>query len=245
MRYPIVPRSCAVAVLLAAVLAVSPAQESKHQPADETKAQVPVLSNFHEVIFQIWHTAWPEKNVTMLRDLLPEVQRYRDSLSQVQLPGILRDKQKAWDENVAKLRTIVADYERAASPIDSVKLLDAAERLHAQYEVLVRTIRPALKEVDAFHQVLYMLYHHYWPDRNQEKVASSLPALKEKMTALNAVVLPERWKKKDAAFKEACAKLTHSVEALTVADAKDNPERFSSNLEAMHADYQALERVFQ
>lgn len=238
-------RSIAIVVLAATILSASHAQEGKSQHADETSAQVPVLSNFHEVIFQIWHTAWPEKNLTMLRDLLPQVQRYRDSLSQVQLSGILRDKQKAWDDNIAKLRAIVADYERAASPIDSVKLLDAAERLHAQYEALVRVIRPALKEIDAFHQVLYMLYHHYWPERNQEKVASSLPALKEKMTALNAVVLPERWKKKEAAFAEARLKLSRSVEALTVADAKNNPTLFSSNLEAMHSDYQALERVFQ
>ena len=238
-------RSVAVIALAAALLSTSPARGVKSQHTDETTSQVPVLSNFHEVIFQIWHTAWPEKNITMLRDLLPQVQLYRDSLSHVQLPGILRDKQKAWDDNIAKLRAVVADYERAAAPLDSVKLLDAAERLHAQYEALVRVIRPALKEIDAFHQVLYMLYHHYWPERNQDSVASSLNALKEKMASLNAAVLPERWKKREAAFTEARLKLSRSVEALAVADAKNNPALFSSSLEAMHADYQALEKVFQ
>ena len=221
------------------------AQDAKVVRPDETTAQIPILNDFHDVIIKIWHTAWPEKNVTMLAELLPEVRHYADSIAKVQLPGILRDKQKVWKENTAKLQEIVAEYAKRTSPLDSQKLLDAAEKLHAQYEKLVRVTRPVLKEVEAFHQVLYVLYHHYLPNNNQEKIVSSVKELKEKMVALEKAALPERLKKKEAAFNGARAALARSVAALDTSMVKGNPQEFGASMETMHADYQALEKVFE
>ncbi len=47
-------------------------QGTKQPTKDETKAEVPALDNFHDVIYKIWHTAWPEKDVKMLAELFPE-----------------------------------------------------------------------------------------------------------------------------------------------------------------------------
>jgi len=212
--------------------------------AGETEASVGALSDFHEVIFQIWHTGWPEKNVGMLIDVLPQVKHYSDTLSRVKLSGILRDKQDAWDQGTAKLQGIVAQYEAATAPVDSLKLLDAAERLHAQYEALVRTIRPVTKELDQFHQVLYMIYHHYWPEKDLEKLAPAVDSLKVKMAALNKSTLPARLKQKEAAFKSAREKLARAVDALVASDAGANPAKFASDLDRVHTEYQALESVF-
>ena len=44
------------------------------RPADAI-AGVPALDSFHEVIFKIWHEAWPKKNTAMLQQLLPEVEK--------------------------------------------------------------------------------------------------------------------------------------------------------------------------
>ena len=213
--------------------------------SQEIDASVPALSGFHEVIYQIWHTAWPEKNVSILVDVLPQVQLYSDSLTRAELPGILRDKQAAWDQEIAALQTIVNHYAAATSPLDSVKLLDAAERLHAQYETLVRTIRPVTKEIDQFHQVLYMIYHHYWPNKDQDKLVSSVASLKEKMTALNNAQLPDRFKSKREAYGTARASLSQALEMLVASDAASNPEKFGSDLERVHSRYQALEQVFE
>jgi hypothetical protein len=221
------------------------AQQAKETHADETAAQVPILTDFHEVIFKVWHTAWPEKNLAMLAELLPEIKHFSDSLAKVQLSGILRDKQKVWKQNTAKLQEIVSGYASATAPVDSQKLLDAAERLHAQYEALVRVIRPVLKEMDAFHQSLYMLYHHYLPGKDQEKLVTSVQELKEKMAVLNKATLPDRLKKIESAFDEARAALAHSVEALDASMVKDNPEEFASKVEMMHTNYQTLEKVFE
>lgn len=232
-------------LLLALVFAVPAVSQEKPAHADETSVKVPVLTDFHEVIFQLWHTAWPEKNVALLTELLPEIKRYSDSIAVVQLPGILRDKEQAWKENTSKLQAIVREYAEASSPVDTQKLLDAAEQLHAQYEKLVRTIRPILKELDAFHQVLYMLYHHYLPNGDQEKIVSSVERLKEKMVALEKATLPERLKKKESAFNEATVALGRSVAALDASIAITKPAEFEASVQQMHSDYQALERVFE
>ena len=62
----------AIASMIAFTLSSSTlAQQAKETHADETVAQVPILTDFHEVIFKVWHTAWPEKNLAMLSELLP------------------------------------------------------------------------------------------------------------------------------------------------------------------------------
>lgn len=220
------------------------AQENRTVLEGETSAQIPVLHRFHEIIFPMWHKAWPEKNTAMLIELLPDIKNYRDSISEVRLPGILRDKQDAWKKGVEKLRTIVVGYEHASSTGDTAALLDAAEQLHAQYEVLVRITRPVLKELDAFHQALYMLYHHHMPDWNLEEIATTTIALKERMVALSNAVLPERLKRKEQEFIDARTRLAASVASLDGSLAARDREAFTSQVESMHSDYQALEAIF-
>ncbi len=222
----------------------APAQTTNPH-AGELETRVGVLSDFHEVIYQIWHTAWPEKNIGMLVDLLPQVKQYSDTLSRVKLDGILRDKQDVWDEGTARLRSFVAAYDAAAAPLDSAKLLDAAERLHSQYEALVRVVRPVTKELDEFHQVLYMIYHHYWPEKDLKKLSPAVDSLKVKMAALNTSTLPSRLKQREGAFNAARADLAGTVDILTAADAASSPEKFAADLEKLHDKYQSLERVFE
>lgn len=236
-----------VSTLLITVSPLSPAsgQQTKEHDAGETTAKIQALTDFHEVIFTLWHTAWPAKDIAMLCALVPEIQRRSDSLQQAQLPGILRDKQKAWSLGVEQLQTIVQEYQRAASPVDSQKLLDAAERLHMQYERLVRITNPVLKELDGFHQCLYILYHHYLPGNNPQKIVSSVKELKERMAVLDKVSLPERLRNRESAFIEARKNLARSVGELDETMAKTDPTQFATKVESMHGDYQALEKVFE
>lgn len=221
-----------------------PAQENGTPHNEETSAQIPVLNRFHEVIFPMWHTAWPEKNVAMLAELLPGIKCYRDSLLVAQLPGILRDKQDTWKRGIERLQIIVDGYDHAASSGDTVALLEAAEQLHAQYEALVRITRPVLKELDAFHQALYMLYHHHMPDWNLDEIATATNTLKERMVALRNAVLPNRLKRKEQEFIDARTRLAASVASLDASLAARDREAFTSQVESMHSDYQALEAIF-
>ncbi len=214
------------------------------RPADAT-ARVPALDSFHEVIYKIWHEAWPEKNVALLRQLLPEVETGISDVASAQLPGILREKKASWEEGVRKLQAAGSEYKSAADARDDSALMASAERLHSQFEALMRMIRPALKELDEFHAVLYMLYHYYLPDYDIEKIRISAAELKRKMTALNQSSLPERLRQKEAEFEAARAKLSRSVDALESAVRSDDRKTVENAISVMHTDYQSLNRIFE
>ena len=233
--------------------ASQPAEQSAHQPCDqaseptehETSWKVPELSEFHEVIYRIWHEAWPNKDVATLSALLPEVEAGAAKVEKAVLPGILRDKKPQWDANVGKLGKIVADYREAVSKKDSQKILDAAETLHAQFEALVRTIRPVMKEVDDFHQVLYKLYHYYYPAYDLPKIQSSAIELKARMEELGKVEVPPRLQGKEQEFQARRSDLGKAVDDLAaVSGAGKDEKAIKAAIEAMHDKYQAFERVF-
>jgi hypothetical protein len=210
----------------------------------EIKSEVPALSQFHNVIYPLWHTAWPDKNVHMMVELLPEIKKLAAPVIEAKLPGILREKQSVWEKGIAELKMILADYTSATAPLDSIQLLSAAERLHMQYERLVRIIRPALKELDAFHSVLYMLYHYYMPEWNLEKVKTSVTELQEKMKSLDAATLPERLKKKTDAYVLARKELDVSVQVLISVMEKGDKATITEKINVMHSKYEALDKVF-
>lgn len=218
--------------------------QNKDVVVSETKSEIPELSKFHEVIYPLWHTAWPEKNIGMLIELLPEIEKLSADVMKAKLPGILREKQIAWEKGINELNTIIDEYKSATAPVDSQKLLDAAERLHSQYERLVRTIRPALKEIDAFHSVLYMLYHYYLPDWNPEKIRSSVAELEVKMQSLNKAQLPKRLASKQEAFISARKKLDTSVKELKEVVNSNDKSLISKKIEEIHTKYQELDHIF-
>ena len=173
-------------MFLVLVLTCQPllAQEPMKDRTTETSATVPALRKFHTLIFKIWHTAWPNKDDSMLIALFPEVEKGVIEVAQAELPGILRDKKEAWREGVKKLQEIVKEYKIAIESKQKQPLLDAAEKLHAQYEALVRVIRPPLRELEDFHAVLYMVYHYYMPQNSLEEIKGSIGKLQEKITSL-------------------------------------------------------------
>jgi hypothetical protein len=214
------------------------------RPAEAT-AEVPALDFFHEVIFKIWHEAWPQKNTSMLRQLAPDVKKGIASVVSAPLPGILRDKKAAWDEGVKKLQAAGSEYEAAAQSKDDSRLMAAAEKLHSQFEALMRVTRPAMKEIDAFHAVLYMLYHHYLPQNDRDKIQASALELKQKMTALNSAALPARLKEKQKEFTEARAALSKSVDGLQSAVQSKAEKTVKEAIENLHSNYQKLENIFE
>ena len=161
------------------------AEDQQHDMAAETSSDVPELWEFHEVIYQIWHEAWPEKNTQLLTDLIPEIEAGFAKLEQAELPGILRDKQEAWTKGIKEMAAIIETYKQTAAQDQKEALLKAAEDLHSKFEQLVRLIRPVMKEIDQFHQELYMIYHYYMPDYDLEKIKSSANELVVRAEAID------------------------------------------------------------
>jgi hypothetical protein len=232
-------------VVLLAALVAAPLALAEQPPSSETSASVPELTDYHEVIYPLWHEAWPKKDFAMLSSLLPGIEAGAAKIEKAVLPGILRDKKAAWDAQVKKLGGIVSEYKAAVGAKDLQKTLDAGESLHRQYEVLIRTIRPALKEIDAFHQVLYRLYHYELPAFSLPAVQASAKELQEKMTALDAAVLPERMQSKKDAFEASRKELGAAVSELAALAAAGKDEKaIRAAIETTHTRYVALDQVF-
>lgn len=221
------------------------AQPVKTERPAEAKAEVQALTDFHEVIAQIWHTAWPNKDTDMLAKVLPDVEKGADAVAKATLPAILHEREGKWREGVKRLQEIVVEYRSASSPIDKERLLAAAEKLHMQYEVLVRTIRPALKEIDEFHGSLYLLYHYALPEKDIQRIHVLVEELKAKTEKLSAATLPARHKAKAEQFEKARMALAASVAALDKAVPGGTIETLTPLIEDMHSRYEDLDKIFQ
>ena len=220
-------------------------QEATKDRASETSATIPALNDFHTVIFKIWHTAWPNKDYDMLVTLLPEIERGTTAVANAELPGILREKKAAWRNGVEKLQAIVKEYKVTIETKQRKPLLDAAEKLHAQYEALVRVIRPPLRELEGFHSVLYLLYDYYMPQGSLEEVKVSIEQLQEKMVVLNKATLPPRFKGKEESFTLARNQLDKDVTELGAIVRSNEFGKIKAAVEVMHTSYKTLAEVFE
>ena len=232
-------------ILILTLLLALPLFAQDDQHSTEIESSVPELFEFHEVIYPIWHTAYPEKNYGMLKEMVTDVNSGAEKIYSAELPGILRDKKEEWDKGVAKFRASVEEYNKAMQGTDEPEMLSAAEVLHSDYEMLVRIIRPVTKEVDEFHKVLYMIYHHYWPNRNKEELSKAIDDLDMRAGELANCVLPKWASDKAEPFAEQSQKLyesTKNLKALKDSDADD--AQIEKAIEDVHDNYVALEGLF-
>lgn len=210
----------------------------------ELKAEVPALTAMHDVISPLWHDAWPKKDTAMMASMTSAIEKHLAAIEKAELPGILRDKTNAWKDGVAKLRNTVAAYKVAVNTKDDAALLKAAEALHANYEGLVKIVRPILKEMDDFHTSLYVLYHYQLEPLDVAKATETIKAMKPKMDALNAAALPDRLKAKQDAFAAQRARLAKSYDDLLAVVTAGQTDRLKEAIELMHIQYEKLEQIF-
>ncbi len=232
-------------ILILALLLALPLFSQDDQHSSEVNSSVPELFEFHEVIYPIWHTAYPEKNYTMLKEMVPEVNSGAEKIYSAQLPGILRDKEEEWNKGVTKLRSSVEKYNQAMAGTNEEEMLSAAEVLHSDFEMLVRIVKPVTKEVDEFHKVLYMIYHHYWPNKNMEEFGKAVDDLTMRADELANCVLPKWASEKSDEFKVQSQKLYDATKKLKeLKDSKANDAELEKAVEDVHDNYVALEGLF-
>ncbi|MGB9665269.1 MAG: hypothetical protein ACPL25_10200 [Ignavibacteria bacterium] len=216
-------------------------QEEKCADEDETNTNIPALSEFHEVIYPIWHTAYPAKDIEMLKGFVEEVNQKAEKIFNVKLPGILREKEEKWKKGVEEFKVAVEKYNEAAQGSDDQALLDAAEVLHTKYENLVRIVRPVIKELDEFHKVLYVIYHRYLPDKKWAEIRAECNNLKEKSGKLLQAKLPKKLEAKQDEFVKLVNELVISVNELC----KVKDANMDKAVEKMHAKYEAVQSLFE
>jgi len=231
-------------VLIVSLLVMGSALIAEQMPDSETESTVPELIEFHEVIYPIWHTAFPAKDYAALRGFLPEIEAGAAKINAAILPGILREKKQAWESGLAELNKAVEAYKKATAGYDDQPLLDAAEMLHMRFEMLVRAIRPVAKEVDAYHKVLYVIYHKYLPEKKYAEICGVAADLVANAEAIAKATLSKRLEAKTEAFQAAAAKLLAETKLLEAAGKTCLEKDIVSLVNTVHSAYQELEKVF-
>ncbi|MCU0342380.1 MAG: hypothetical protein MUF28_01005 [Ignavibacterium sp.] len=218
-------------------------QQEDH--SSEINSSVPELFDFHEVVYPLWHTAYPNKDYALFKQLLPDVNAGVEKIYAAKLPGILRDKENEWNEGLEKLRASVKDYNIACEENNEPGMLTSAEELHSNFEMLVRIVKPVTKEVDEFHKVLYMIYHHYGPNKNTEELSNAIDDLMIRADELKNCVLPKWATDKKDDFAKAADELYNSTKELqTLKNSKADDKQIKEGIEKVHTDYQNLEALF-
>ena len=213
--------------------------------SQEINSSVPELFDYHEVIYPLWHTAYPNKDYTLFKDLLPDINAGAEKIYSAQLPGILRDKESEWKAGLDKLRKSIKDFNTACNENDEPNILSSAEELHSNFEMLVRIVKPVTKEVDEFHKVLYMIYHHSGPNKNISELDKSVDDLFLRAEELKSCVLPKWASDKKEDFTKAADELYNSTSELKqLKDSKAVFEEIEKGIEKVHTNYQKLEALF-
>jgi hypothetical protein len=210
----------------------------------ETSSSVPELIEFHDVIYLIWHEAYPNKDYEALRGYVNEINEQASKVYDAQLPGILRDKEEKWKEGIVELKKAVDNYNTYAEGNDDEQLLNAAEILHSKFETMIRIIKPILKEVDEFHKVLYVIYHKYLPELDFDNIKLVSKDLHQKATAITGAKPTRRIESKIDQFKTASNELVISTNELIEACQSDDNNMIETAVENVHTKYQKLEGVF-
>jgi hypothetical protein len=214
----------------------------------EISSTVQELTDFHDIIYPMWHDAYPIKDYNALKGFVPKIKSNMESINKAKLPGILREKETAWKSQLNELNNSAQNYYSAAGSNNNNDLLTAVEKLHSSYEKMVRVLRPALKEIDDFHQTLYIIYHKLLPDSKYDEIASLTGTL---ITKAEAIVnyppdkLKTRLGDKLGAFKVSAEKLYNSVISLKEVLKSNDAEKKKEAVESMHKAYEGLDSVFK
>ncbi len=210
----------------------------------ELTTSVPELEAVHEFMQPLWHDAFPARDFAAIQELVPRFEPTLEALDAAELPGILQDKQAGWDEGKANLYTAFEGLKGAAEAGNGEEMLGYAETFHMVYEGLVSLIRPPSPELDAFHQHLYSLYHHYGPGYDLEKIGAAARSMAAAIPPLQAVELPARLADHQEHYEMVVAELGEAVGALIAI--LENPSRDDVNaaIEAVHAAYAELDGIY-
>ena len=210
----------------------------------EITSSVPELTEFHDVIYVIWHDAYPSKDIKALKEMTEKIKPHIEKINNAALPGILREKEGKWKEGLKVLNASAENYYAAASGNDDQKMLDAAEKLHADFEMMVRVLRPVNKEVDEYHKVLYVIFHKYYPAKDYASIKSVVDDLISKAEACTTAKLSKRLEAKTEIFQKTAQELVEKTKALKEALATNDPAVIDKAVDTMHSKYQDLEKIF-
>ncbi len=221
--------------------------QTKEQAA-EISSDVPELQAFHTIIYPLWHKAYPAKDFTAIKGFIPQIKANMEKMNNAKLPGILRDKEVQWKEQLVKFNSVTEAYYKACADNDEAAILKAAENFHKGYEAMNRVVKPFTPEIDTYHQTLYVIYHKLLPEKNN----AGISALMDKFVAQAEAVyktpeeqIAKRLKDKAPKYYIVSKELYDNTVALQKVMNKGSKKKKSEAVDTLHSSYKKLESVFE
>lgn len=232
-----------IVVLFVALLFVSTNVRAQIDSTEITSS-VPELSQFHDIIYVIWHEAYPSKDIAALKGMVEKIKPDMEKINNAQLPGILKDKEAKWKDGLKVFNSSAENYYNIANGTDDQAMLDAAEKLHADYEMMVRILRPVSKEVDSYHKDLYVIYHKYFPAKDYKAIDGLMDIMIAKAEACASAKLPKKLEGKEELYQNTVKELVEKTTALKEALKTNDGAVIDKAVDVMHSKYQDLEKLY-
>lgn len=214
----------------------------------EITSSVPELYDFHEIIYPMWHEAYPAKDITTLKGFVPQIKSSMEKINKAELPGILREKKDAWAKQLKEFNAAAEEYYKAAEGNVDSTLLNAAENLHYNFEMMIRVLRPVLKVIDSYHQSLYVIYHKLYPDKKYDEMAlgmDNLIAMADSIMKYPQEKLKKRLGDKITKFDTAAKELYDATVGLKEALKGTDSAKKDEAILNVHGKYQSLQAIFE
>ncbi|MFA5011903.1 MAG: hypothetical protein WC644_08080 [Ignavibacteria bacterium] len=233
-------------ILLFAVLSFITINAKAQNTIDSTEitSSVPELYEFHDIIYVIWHEAYPSKDIAALKGMVEKIKPYMDKINSAKLPGIMQDKNDKWQEGLKVLNASVENYYKIAEGEDNQAILDAAEKLHADYEMMVRILRPVNKEIDSYHKDLYVIFHKFYPSKDYKSIEGMIDGMITKAEACINSKLPKRLEANTEEYQKLTKELVNKTIALKDALKTNDGTLIDKAIDEMHSKYQDVEKLF-
>ncbi len=212
---------------------------------ESPRITIPAVKRMHEVIFPLWHKAYPAKNFELLKSLLPDIEKHFEALKQAEFPAGYPDRKQRWQEEISEMQNVIRSYKTAIDDGNTESLLISAEKLHTAYEKLIKVLNPPVPEVDAFHEVLYRVYHEYLPNKNWIKLNEAIPQFRERAAALKSAELPEWLADRKPDFDRAVNNLSRAVDELARLQANEDNKLVEEAVYKVHDAYENLDKILE
>ena len=100
-------------------------------------------------------------------------------------------------------------------------------------------------ELEAFHSVIFRLWHEAWPERNFALLRELLPEIEEGARAVSKAKLPGILREKETAWRAEVAELQTAVQRYRKACEENRDEALLDAAEELHSQFEALAHLIR
>lgn len=226
-------------MLLFFLLSATPAKAMKFEP------HFPALLEFHTALFNIWVEVYPNHDWDALRSALPDLVSKMGALENTQPPEFYQGNISVFFQRLKVLSKAVSALSGKAENHEDPALSGALTAVYNGFYTLVQSVQLRPRELDEFHDVLFLMWHDDYPAKNIKALKRHLPDLKMKMEGIIMAKLGTQFiniHKMDFGF--AAVELEKCIEELDRQASAGHEEKTWAELKNIQLKYMMLDRIF-